>query len=101
MATLLLNSDGDVCVTLRGAVENRVFMTLRGWAHWLRFEFERDPQNPALCLAVTLITSRMHEVAVREIFKRGFGMTFPPEGGSCALPLALPTPARRRGSNTR
>jgi hypothetical protein len=101
MATLRHNADGDICVTLRGAAENRLLVTLRGWTHWLRYEFERDPQNPALCLSVTLITSPLHEVAVRELFKRGFGMTFPPEGGSCAPPPPVIEPPRRRGALAR
>jgi len=101
MATLFLNSDGDVCVTLRGAVEDNIFRALRGWTYWVRFEFERDPQNPALCLAVTLITNHALEVAVRELFKRGFGITFPADGGSGEQATPLSAPVQRRRSMSR
>jgi hypothetical protein len=96
MATLRINEYGELCVTLRGATEDRVLTTLRGWLHWLRADVERDLQNPARCVAVTLITDREHEATVREILKRGFGLIFPVEGGSDEVPPAPVVQLRRR-----
>lgn len=98
MASLFINPHGEMCLTLRGAAEDRVLNTLRGWPHWSRADLERDPQNPSSYNAVTLITARVHETTIREILKRSFGMIFPSEGGSCAAE-ALP-PAQRRGTRS-
>lgn len=96
MATLSINEVGELCLTLRGAAEDRVLTTLRSWPHWLRADVQHDTQNPSHCIAVTLITNRNHEATIREILKRGFGLTFPPEGGSYELAPLLPTHPRRR-----
>jgi hypothetical protein len=86
-----------LCLTLRGSDENRILTTLRRWPHWVRADIERDPAAPERCLAVTLITDPMYESTVREILQRSFGLTFPAEGGSNALPPAVPAqPGRRR-----
>ncbi len=95
MASLFINTQGEMCLTLRGAAEDRVLTTLRGWPHWSRADLERDPQDPGRYSAVTLITERMHETTIREILKRSFGMIFPPEGGSCAA--EKPPPVSLRG----
>lgn len=97
MATLSINEAGELCVTLRGEAEDRVLTTMRGWLHWLRVDIERDAQNPALCIAVTLITTREHESTIREILKRGFGLNFPAEGGSGNIaPLPVVRSRQRR-----
>ncbi|GAB4188311.1 MAG: hypothetical protein OHK0022_00130 [Roseiflexaceae bacterium] len=94
MASLFINHQGEMCLTLRGAAEDRVLTTLRGWPHWSRADIERDPQNPGSYRAVTLITARVHETTIREILKRSFGMIFPSEGGNCAAE-ELPVTQRR------
>jgi len=96
MTTLSVSDSGELHLTLRGAEENRILTTVRHWPYWLRVTVERDPADPKTCLAVTLITDRTYEAMVREILKRSFGMSFPPEGGSCPLPPAEPLRARRR-----
>jgi hypothetical protein len=85
MSTLSTSASGELRLTLRGEAENRILATLRHWPHWLRADVERDPTNPARCLSITLIADQIHEPTVREILKRGFGITFPVEGGSVEL----------------
>jgi len=97
MTTLSISETGEVCLTLRGAAENRILATVRRWPHWRRVSFERDPVNTDQCLAITLVADQAYESTVREILKRGFGLTFPPSGGSCELPPEPPAPPRRRG----
>jgi len=96
MTTLSVNDAGELQLTLRGKDEDRILTTVRRWPYWLRATVERDPTDPANCLAVTLVTDRAYEAMVREILKRGFGMIFPPEGGSCVLPPAEPVRGRKR-----
>jgi hypothetical protein len=96
MATLFINEIGELCVTLRGAREDRVLTTLRGWPYWVRADIERDAENPASCITVTLITNRDHESTIREILKRSFGLIFPAEGGSLELAPLPPQVSRRR-----
>lgn len=100
MASLGFNTNGEVCLTLRGVDEDRVLTTLRGWPQWLRADIERDVLHPGRYTAVTLITSSIHEGTLREILKRSFGMVFPKEGGSCAA-LAIPILPARRGARSR
>lgn len=94
MASLFINPQGEMCLTLRGAAEDRVLTTLRGWPHWSRADLERDPENPNRCNAVTLITARVHETTIREILRRSFGMIFPSEGGNCAADELVPVQRR-------
>jgi hypothetical protein len=96
MTTLSVSDSGEVCLTLRGAAENRILTTLRRWPHWRRVTIERDPANVEQCLAVTLVTDQIYESTVREILRRSFGMTFPPDGGSSEIPPEPPAPSRRR-----
>lgn len=95
MTTLSKPAVGEVALTLRGGAENRILETLRRWPHWLRVDVERDPDNPALCLAVTLVADQLYEPVVRDILKRSFSMTFPEDGGDAEL-LPLPPQRRRR-----
>lgn len=97
MTTLSISESGEVSLTLRGAAENRILATLRRWPHWQRVTLERDPADTKRCLAVTLIADQSHEATVREILKRGFGLTFPATGGSCELSPEPPPLPRRRG----
>lgn len=97
MSTLFLSASGELCLTLRGADENRILTTLRRWPHWRRVDIERDPANAEVCLAVTLITDQVYESTVRSILKRSFNMTFPEAGGSSDLVPEAPAPTRRRG----
>lgn len=99
MTTLSISASGEVCLTLRGAAENRILATVRRWPHWRHVALERDPDNMERCLAVTLIADQAHESTVREILKRSFGLTFPASGGSCELPPDPPPPLRRRASS--
>ena len=96
MSSLYLNPAGELCLTLRGAAENRILTTVRRWPHWRRVDIERDPLNIEHCSAVTLITDPIFESTVREILKRSFGMTFPAEGGTIAMPPESPAAGRRR-----
>jgi len=96
MSSLYLNPAGELCLTLRGAAENRILATVRRWPHWQRVDIERDPLNMADCSAITLITDPIFESTVRDILKRSFGMTFPTEGGVSALPPEPPSVGRRR-----
>lgn len=97
MTTLSIAETGEVCLTLRGAEEDRILATLRRWPYWQRVTIERDPANTNRCLAVTLITNRINEATMREILRRSFGMTFPEAGGSCEIgPEPLPT-SRKSG----
>ena len=96
MTTLSISESGELCLTLRGASENRILATLRRWPYWRRVALERDPINTQEYLAVTLIADQAHESTVREILQRSFGLTFPASGGSCQLPLDPPPPLRRR-----
>lgn len=97
MTTLAISEAGEVCLTLRGAEENRILATLRRWPHWQRVALERDPADTERCLAVTLIADQAYESTVRDILKRSFGLTFPASGGSCELSPEPPPPPRRRG----
>jgi hypothetical protein len=97
MTTLAISESGEVCLTLRGAAENRVLATLRRWPHWQRVTLERDPIDIAQCLAVTLVAEQVHESTIREILRRSFDLTFPETGGSCDLLPEPPSPPRRRG----
>ncbi len=97
MSTLFLSTSGELCLTLRGADENRILTTLRRWPHWRRVDIERDPVNAEVCLAVTLVTDPVYESTVRSILKRSFNMTFPEAGGTIDLAPEAPTPSRRRG----
>ena len=97
MTTLSISESGEICLTLRGAAENRILATMRRWPHWRNVVLERDPTDAAQYLAVTLIADQTHESTVREILKRSFGLTFPATGGSCELPLDSPPRLRRRG----
>lgn len=101
MATFELSTSGELRLTLRGTAENSILSTLRRWPHWLRAEVERDPEDAAQCVAVTLIADRAQEATLREILRRSFGMTFPPEGGNFAF-TPPPVPAsQRRGPGQR
>jgi hypothetical protein len=97
MTTLSISESGEICLTLRGAAENRILVTMRRWPHWRRVALERDPVNTQQYLAVTLIADQAHESTMREILKRSFGLTFPASGGSCELPPDPPLRLRRRG----
>jgi phage-related baseplate assembly protein len=97
MSTLDLSTPGELRLTLRGAEENTILATLRRWPYWLRAEVEHDPEDKAQCLAVTLITSRTQEATLREILRRSFGLTFPPEGGDTAMKPVPPPRSPRRG----
>ncbi|MBC8076711.1 MAG: hypothetical protein H7Y32_11605 [Chloroflexales bacterium] len=97
MTTLDTSVAGELHLTLRGAAENRILATLRRWPHWRLGNLERDPANVQQYQSITLITDQAHEATVREILKRSFGLTFPPEGGSSELAIEEPTaPGRRR-----
>ncbi|MEN9933845.1 MAG: hypothetical protein RLZZ387_424 [Chloroflexota bacterium] len=98
MATLRLNTTGELSLTLAGAAENHVLMTLRRWPHWLRANVERSPDDQAQCLSVTLVADPVYEPTLRGILKHGFGMTFPSDGGdntTMTVPVT-PTPRKRR-----
>jgi hypothetical protein len=96
MSTLDLSSPDEVRLVLSGAAENAILETLRRWPHWLRAEVKRDSADRRVILAVTLVSSRSHEVTIREILRRSFGLTFPLEGGTRAFtPPPVPTPRRR------
>jgi hypothetical protein len=102
MTTLDMSSPGELRLILRGAQENAILNTLRHWPYWRGVEVERDPADRTQCLSVTLIADRGQEATIREVLRRSFGMTFPPEGGNRALPVAAtPEPARRRFSPRR
>lgn len=92
MATLSTGANGEVQLTLRGDDENRILATVRRWPYWVRADVERDPENAAKCLSVTLVADRLYESVVRDILKRSFSMTFPDAGGDVVLPPALPSP---------
>ena len=98
MTTLDTSVAGELRLTLRGAAENRILATVRHWPHWRLGPIERDPLNNQHYESITLIADRAHEATVREILKRSFGLTFPPEGGNSQLAPEEPTPPRRRGS---
>ncbi len=61
MITLFVSAAGELCLTLRGADENRILTTLRRLPYWQRADIERDPDDPERCLAVTLIADQSHE----------------------------------------
>jgi hypothetical protein len=88
---------GEVRLTLCGAAENRILTTVRRWPHWRLGSVVRDPLDGQQYQSVTLIADRAHEATVRDILKRGFGLIFPPEGGSIVLDPEPPAPPRRRG----
>jgi hypothetical protein len=97
MPTLSMSPAGELSLTLRGAAENRVLETLRRWPYWRRVDIERDPADPDLYIAVTLVTDQTYEPMVREILQRSFGLKFPADGGSSELgPEPPPRPSRRR-----
>lgn len=101
MTTLDLRMPGELRLVLRGATENAILNTLRSWSYWIRVELEPDPADATQYLSVTLITGRNQETTIRDVLRRSFGMTFPPEGGDCVLKaVAAPAPGRR-GSSTR
>jgi hypothetical protein len=96
MTTLDISTPGELRLVLRGAAENAILNTLRHWPYWLSVEIEHDPVDKARHLSVTLITGQNHEVVLREILRRSFGMIFPPEGGERPLIVeAKPEPVRR------
>lgn len=96
MTTLRINEPGELQLTLHGEADNQILTSLRHWPHWTRADVERDPHNPKICLAVTLVTDQVHEATVRDILKRGFGVTFPTGGGEAnVLRAVVPTPKRR------
>jgi len=96
MTTLDISTPGTLRLILRGAAENAILNTLRYWPYWQSVEVEHDPDDTARHLSVTLITGQNHEVVLREILRRSFGMTFPPEGGERALVVEpAPQPVRR------
>jgi hypothetical protein len=97
MTTLSISDSGELCLTLRGAEDNRILETVRRWPHWQRVAIERDPLNAERCLSVTLTTDQLYESTVREILKRSFGLTFPMTGGTSEMPPKPPAPLRRRG----
>src|SRR6266508_3975444 len=70
MITLFVSAAGELCLTLRGADENRILTTLRRLPYWQRADIERDPDDPERCLAVTLIADQSHESLVREILPK-------------------------------
>lgn len=96
MATLDVSTPGEVRLVLRGVAENVILNTLRHWPHWVGVEVERDPADRTQYLSLTLIANRNQEATIREVLRRSFGLTFPPEGGDRALPPPAPAPARRR-----
>ncbi|NJN17902.1 MAG: hypothetical protein HC822_17330 [Oscillochloris sp.] len=97
MTTLDMSIPGELRLILRGTQENAILNTLRHWPHWRSVEIESDPADQAQCLSITLIADRSQEATIREVLRRSFGMTFPPEGGSRALPAAAAVkPTRRR-----
>jgi hypothetical protein len=96
MASLSIHGSEEVSLTLRGPEENRILVTVRRWPYWSEVRVERDPLNAARILAVTLTTSRLNESTLREILRRSFGLSFPPEGGDSELPAAPPEPELRR-----
>lgn len=96
MTTFDTSSPGELRLILRGAAENVILNTLRHWPYWQSVEVEHDPLDHARHLSVTLITGKNHEVVLREILRRSFGMIFPPEGGDRALVVEpKPEPVRR------
>lgn len=96
MTSLDLSTPGEVRLTLRGKAEDAILTTLRRWPHWLSAEVERDPLDAGQCLAVTLVADRTQEPTLREVLRRSFGLTFPPEGGELAFtPPPTPTAAPR------
>jgi len=97
MTTLSISDSGEVCLTLRGAAEDRILKTVRHWPYWRRVDIERDPINAERCLSVTLVTDQIYESTVREILKRSFSMTFPTTGGSSEMAPEPPASPRRRG----
>jgi hypothetical protein len=97
MTTLFISEAGELCLTLRGAAENRILTSVRRWPHWRRVDIERDPVNDERTLSVTLITDQIYESTVREILKRSFGMTFPPTGGTIEIGPEPPPRSRQRG----
>ena len=93
MTTLSIGETGELYLTLRGAEENRILASVRRWPYWQRVDLERDSADAERCLAVTLIAGRIYESMVRDILRRGFGMTFPEAGGTCAIgPEPVPKP---------
>lgn len=96
MTILSIQASGEIWLTLRGETENRILTTVRRWPHWQRVDVERDPNDSARCLAVTLVADQIHEATVRDILKRGFGITFPAAGGEVELPPAPPVQPRRQ-----
>jgi hypothetical protein len=96
VTTLFISESGELCLTLRGAAENRILTSVRHWPHWRRVDIERDPESVDRCLSVTLITDQIYESTVREILKRSFGMTFPATGGSSELAPEPPSHSQRR-----
>jgi hypothetical protein len=96
MTTLSREATGEVRLILRGAAENRILETLRHWPYWSHVDVERDPDDAARCLSVTLVADQIHEPIVREILKRSFGMSFPDLGGDAELGPEPPTRSRRR-----
>jgi hypothetical protein len=97
MITLFVSAAGELCLTLRGADENRILATLRRLPYWQRADIERDPDDPERCLAVTLIADQSHESLVREILQRSFGIRFPAGGGNSEIGPKQPTRPGRRG----
>lgn len=87
ITTLSIGETGELYPSLRGAEENRILATVRRWPYWQRVDIERDSADTESCLAVTLIAGRIYESMVRDILRRGFGMTFPEAGGTCAIGL--------------
>jgi hypothetical protein len=102
MTTLDMSTPGELRLVLRGAAENAILNTLRHWPHWLRVELERDPADRTQYRSITLITGRNQEATIREVLRRSFRMTFPPEGGDRAM-VVEPAPAlvRRRSKLAR
>lgn len=101
MALLSVTTAGELCLRLAGTSENRVLATLRRWPHWQRVAVERSPEDTAVCLSVTLATDPVNELALRNILKHGFGMTFPDGGGQSegTLPPEIePKRAKQRRS---
>jgi hypothetical protein len=96
MTTLDLSSPDELRLVLSGAAENAILKTLRRWPNWLRAEVERDPADTDICVSVTLVASRTQEATIREILRRSFGLIFPPEGGTRALPIPPVHEPRRR-----
>jgi hypothetical protein len=98
MAELYTSETGELCLVLRGSAEDRILNTLRRWPYWRRADVERDPAHPELCVAVTLVTDRVHDQTVRSILQRSFGITFPAEGGSGTIASGSPANRGRRGA---